>query len=163
MHGPTLFVGVGSPHGDDCAGWLVADALSGMDGARVPTPATGPLTPGSEVTIHKIAVPADLFDWLDDAGRLIICDAVRAGRPAGTLYRWPWPDARISHIRPAGCHDLGLSDVLEMAGRLGRLPSAVVVWGIEAGQVAPDSGVSTEIRRALPDLVERISRELGHA
>jgi len=163
MHGTTLFVGVGSPHGDDRAGWLVADALSDIAGTRVSTQTVGTLTRRGHVAIHKISVPADLFDWLDDAARLVVCDAVCGGGPAGTLYRWPWPDVRIGQWRSAGSHDLGLRDVLEMAGQLGRLPSEVIVWGIEAGRVVPDAGVSPEVQQALPDLVQRIWSELDHA
>jgi hydrogenase maturation protease len=163
MHGATLFIGVGSPHGDDRAGWLAADALSEIACARRSTTTTNTPTGRSDVAIHKVGSPVDLFDWLDDAANLIICDAVRGAGPAGTLHRWIWPDERFGHLRSTGSHDFGLNDVLKMAVKLGRLPSQVVVWGIEAGRVDPNGDVSPEIRQALPDLVDRIWSELGHA
>ena len=170
MRTETLFVGVGSPHGDDRAGWLVADALSDLFGTDVSAQASGTLTAGGlasrqypSLAIRKTCIPADLLDWLDGAAKLIICDALCGAGPAGTLYRWLWPDARIGLSHSAGSHDFGLNVVLELAGRLGRLPAEVVVWGIAAAQAVPNANVSPEIQQALPVLVQRIRSELGHA
>jgi hydrogenase maturation protease len=170
MPGKTLFVGVGSPHGDDRAGWLVADALSDLIRSDAPTPANGnadhdglPLQQNSFFAIRKTSIPADLLDWIDGRAKLIICDAFCGAGPTGTLYRWPWPDERIGLSRSAGSHDFGLHVVLQLADKLGRLPAEVVVWGIELGQVAPYTSVSQEIEEALPVLIQRIRSELGHA
>jgi hydrogenase maturation protease len=167
MRGATLFVGVGSPHGDDRAGWLVADALHEMTVTDVFTRRSDLLNTGATavvqsppLAIRKACIPADLLDWLDGVARLIVCDAVCGAGPTGTLHRWFWPDPRIGQMHSAGSHDFGLPAVLELAGTLGRLPAVVVAWGIEAGQVLPDAEVSPEIQRALPDLVARIHGEL---
>ena len=37
------------------------------------------------------------------------------------------------------------------------------VRGIEAGRADPNSGISPEVEQALPDLVDRIWSEFGHA
>ena len=163
MDGAALFVGVGSPHGDDRAGWLVADALSNRARAGCFTPPTDARAGCRGLVIHKASTPADLFDWLDDAATLIVCDAVRGAGPIGSLHRWIWPDARIGRLRASGSHDLCLSEVLEMAGRLDRLPAHVVVWGIEASPVAPVSEVSPEVGQVLAVVAEKIWSELSPA
>jgi hydrogenase maturation protease len=167
MDGATLFVGVGSPHGDDRAGWLVADALSEMTETCGFTRPIRLLDPGGtaverkpSLAVRKTGVPAELLDWLDGVARLIVCDAFCGAGPAGAIHRWLWPDPRIAQCHSAGSHDFGLPAVLELAATLGRLPAAVVVWGIEAGRVRPGAEVSPEIQRALPDLVARIHGEL---
>lgn len=91
MRTETLFVGVGSPHGDDRAGWLVADALSDLFGTDVSTQASGTLNAGGlpsrkypSLAIRKTCIPADLLDWLDGAAKLIICDALCGAGPANS-------------------------------------------------------------------------------
>src|SRR5207237_1188300 len=79
---------------------------------------------------------------------------------AGSLHRWLWPDSQINRIEAAGSHDFGLASALELAGKLGRLPNEVVVWGIEAGQISPAPGLSAEVEKALPALIGRIHTEL---
>src|SRR5688572_26163325 len=48
----TLVVGIGSDHGDDRVGWLVADALQ----TRAP----------ADVSVRHAKTPLDLLDWLDE-------------------------------------------------------------------------------------------------
>ncbi len=151
-----LLVGIGSPHGDDRAGWLVADALA-VHAARA---AAG--TPDSSgVKIRKAATPAELLDWLDGARRLLVCDAVCGAGAPGTLHRWHWPDACIAQVRSAGSHDFDLAAALELAAGLGRLPPEVIVWGIEGGRMRPDDELSPDVEKAVLELVERIRGELG--
>ena len=46
---PTLVVGVGSHHGDDQAGWLVADLLAA--------------SASEDVAVRKAKTPAEILDW----------------------------------------------------------------------------------------------------
>lgn len=163
MHGTTLFVGVGSPHGDDRAGWLVADALSNIAESEIASrsmhfaaESRSAVEQRPRIAIRKVGVPADLLDWLDGVDRLIVCDAVCGGGPPGRLYRWLWPDSQIGQNPSRGSHDFGLYAVLELAAALGRLPAEVVVWGIEAGPVHSQARLSPEIEQAIPHLANRI-------
>lgn len=143
----TLIVGIGSPHGDDRAGWLVADRLAAVLGPN-------------QAEIRRAASPMDLLDWLDDVGRLVICDACRGLQRAGQLRRWNWPASELPPVAWSGTHDLPLPAALALAQRLGRLPEQVVVWAIEgAGGSAADS-LSVEVAAAIPAVVTRIAGEL---
>ncbi len=150
----TLFVGIGSPHGDDRAGWLVADALAESE----PLMQAGGQ---AEVSVRKALTPVDVLDWLDDVRRLIVCDAVRGAGSAGTLYRWRWPDASLGHVRSAGSHDVGLAAALTRAASLGWLPADVVVWGVEAGQGDAGGGLSPAVELALPGLIQLCRAEIS--
>lgn len=163
MPGTTLFVGVGSPNGDDRAGWLVADALSEIVDSEFARQRVNFMNGGGTSTVRrtrlivrKACVPADLLDWLEGVDRLIVCDAICGCGAPGTLHYWSWPAPQIGQCRSLGSHDFGLHAVLETAGALGQLPPEVIVWGIEAGQVLPNAGLSPEIERSLPDLINRI-------
>jgi hydrogenase maturation protease len=157
MSANTLFVGIGSPHGDDRLGWHVAEAIAERLQERVLQQA--------RIAVRKAGSPADLLDWLEGIDRLVICDACRGGGPAGCTYRWTWPDRAIAQAHSSGSHDLGLASILELAQRLDCLPLMVIVWGIEAEVVKPhdqlpSSGLSASPAARLGGIVETIWSEL---
>ncbi len=80
----TLFVGLGSPHGDDQIGWLIADRLAAERGL-----------PGT-VAVRKAAIPLDLLDWLEGVDCLHVCDALQGPTTFGEVQRWEWADASLS-------------------------------------------------------------------
>jgi hydrogenase maturation protease len=145
----VLLVGLGSPHGDDRAGWHAAGALA--------SPSVGGLC------VRTASSPIEILDWLDGQRRLIVCDAAVGTGRAGELARWTWPDQRLAALSFRGTHDLPLVAVLELAGRLGRLPPEVVVWTIEAQSVEAGAELSPDVESALPTLVARLRGELCDA
>ena len=156
-----LFVGIGSPHGDDQAGWVVADRLRKQGNSL------------RDVLVRRAVVPIDLLDWLDGVGHLHLCDACQNEAPSGTLHRWQWPAAAnersndawplegLGALRSTGSHDCGLGQTLLLAERLRRLPSEVTVWGIEGRHFEPHQLVSDEIQAALPAIVSTVLAELS--
>ena len=150
----SLFVGIGSPHGNDCLGWIVADEL-----ARRQTE----FSASADVRFAKI--PADLFDWMDGYERLILCDACRMGTAKGTIFRWEWPDEAIEGLVTGGSHDWNLAAVLKLAGHLGRLPEQVIVWGMEVGEelTRVESTLDAVVTAEVPKLVESIVAEVNCA
>lgn len=126
------FVGVGSPHGDDRAGWWLAQRLNDVGRPEIGPPA---------VSIASVASPIDLLESLERVERLDVCDAFVGNGPPGRLYRWQWPESEIQHTRFVGSHDISLAATLALAQNLGMLPDEVVVWGIDVGptpQCLPD-------------------------
>ena len=142
----TLFVGLGSPHGDDQVGWRVAEELRRRQPDR---------------TVRIASTPAELLDWLDGLDRLELCDAVRGESP-GRLHRWDWPTPQLGRLRSSGTHSFGVSAVLELAQRLGRLPAAVRIWGIEARQFEPTQTISGQLDAGLPVIVDQIEYTRQH-
>ena len=144
----TLIVGLGSPHGDDQAGWLVADALSGRR-----------LQPA--VAVRKAMSPADVLDWVDGLERLIICDACRGLSQIGALSRWDWPADQLAQVSWSGTHDLALPAALELADRLGRLPSQTVIWAVAGATANALTTPSDAVAAAIPMLTAAITAELA--
>ena len=144
--GQTLFVGIGSPHGDDRIGWRIADLL----GTRMPP----------DISIRKAATPSDLLDWLEGIDRLIICDAClsRGGTPQDEvhLHRWEWPTLEIAALRSAGTHAFGLPQVLQLAERLGTLPPDVTVLGLEGLCFDAFAELSPEVAAAIDSFIPKI-------
>jgi hydrogenase maturation protease len=143
----TLIVGIGSPHGDDQTGWLLADLLA-MDARHA-------------FEVRKAKTPIRLLDWLDKVGRLIICDACRGLGRVGKVRRWTWPTSDLPELAWSGTHDLTLPAVLTLADRLGRLPKQVVLWVIEGAASDVVATLSVEVTETMPELVNQIVRELN--
>jgi len=144
-----LFVGFGSPHGDDSIGWLASDALAArcLDGWDV----------------RKAAIPADLFDWLEGADQLTLCDACVSDRVPGTIVKARWPEFPMALRRNAGSHDLGLAETLSIADRLGLLPRRTEIVAVELACCQPGQPLSDEVANALPRLIDSITSEWQHA
>jgi hydrogenase maturation protease len=143
----TLIVGVGSPAGDDQAGWKAVELL----GPRLPAGARA----------CALREPTHLLDVLEGCERLILIDAVLSGRAPGAVCRLVWPCPEVEALFGASSHGLGLGAVLALADRLGRLPARVVLFGVEGQVWGPDEGVSPAVTAALPGLCEQLERELG--
>jgi len=146
----TLVVGIGSPHGDDAAGWVVADRL--MENGEK-----------QGVSVRKAKSPADLLDlldWLDHVGCLIVCDACRGLDRPGQSRCWIWPTTEFAPLHFSGTHDLSLPAVLALARQLKRLPGRVVICGVEGKNRGAAESMSYEVRAAIPELLAQIMREL---
>lgn len=146
----TLVVGVGSPHGDDRAGWRVTDRVA----ARV----------GTLATVRSVANPVEILDWLVGVQTLHVCDACRLTGAAGCVYRWQWPDLPAD-LRSSSCssHGVTLPQALALAGALGILPEAVTIWGIEIAGARTAEPLSAELERVAAAVAEQIAGEIRDA
>jgi len=133
-------VGVGSSHGDDAAGPLVARRLAGE----------ATLPPGVEALVCER--PLDLLELLDGIDGAVLVDATRSGRRPGTVHE---PAAEeLVEARPVSTHHLGVREILAMAKVLERAPDRLALIGIEAACVE-GSAVSAPVQAALADAAER--------
>jgi hydrogenase maturation protease len=140
-----LVVGIGNPwRRDDGAGTAVARRLAGLlpDGVRI-------AIVGGEAT--------ELIETFRDADLAVLVDAVASGGEPGTVFRF---DA-VAEPLPAGfgrlsSHGLGLAEAIELARVLGRLPTGVLVYGIEGVDFTPGQGLTAAVERA----VGRVTSEL---
>ena len=135
-------VGVGSPHGDDRVGWRLVEDLAASAAAGVEAVA--------------VAQPLGLLDHLDGCSVLIVVDACRAGRAAGSVLVLAWPEDRPEFEGSGSTHGLDLAMALEMAGVLGRLPPSVLLFAVQAGACGPVADLSPDLESSLPELGRRL-------
>ena len=148
MNGPSLLVGIGSPHGDDRLGWEIA--------AQVGRRAAGAFI------VRCARTPVELLDWLEGIDSLDVCDAVCNGN-AGSVDCWQWPAPQIARLPFRGSHNVGLPEVLALAEQLGALPPMVRIWGVGIKSPAAFGAVSPELTFAVRAVVDRICGALAHA
>jgi len=141
-------LGIGSPAGDDQAGWLVVDALMAC-GVRT----------DCELAIEKLDRPGAHLISLLDADRIILVDAMQSGGPPGRIQRFDqsvWPD----YTHGLSSHGLGVLDALSLAQALASLPARLDLYGIEIGSVNPDDEPGERIQAAARQLAQFIATEL---
>ena len=159
----VLVAGIGSAHGDDQAGWLVAEQLAAT------------FRDCGDIKIRKAMIPLDLLDWLDGVDVLHVCDACETVENRSRVVRYIWnhntsvrsnPDFPssmeyvIPSLRNKGSHDFGTTDVLRLAGELRKLPSHVIIWAVEGHCYRPGDQMCAMTRIAAMQAASCIMCEL---
>jgi hydrogenase maturation protease len=148
----TLVIGLGNRlRGDDAAGPEVARLLR----ERAP-----------EVrAIEHEREPSDLIElWEEGVGLTVVIDAVQGEEP-GRIHRVEVGREELRERRSAGAstHALALGEVIELARVLDRLPTRLVVFGIEGTRFDTGADLSPAVRRAAVETIELVLAELGEA
>ena len=143
-------LGIGSPSGDDQAGWLTVDVLLARN-----------LHLGREVIIEKLDRPGvNLIAMLEDTPWVILVDAMHSNGQVGQIQRFDqhdWPHYR----QGLSSHGLGVLDALTLARELGCLPARLDVYGIEIEAVMPGGGVGKTTQAAARKLADIIANDLS--
>jgi hydrogenase maturation protease len=101
------------------------------------------------------------LEWWDKTDMVIIIDAVVSGAQPGTVHRFdvqagPIPTTAFH----ASTHAFGVAEAIELARALGQMPARVLVYGIESRSWDAGVGLSRELERVVPTVVERILQEV---
>ena len=149
----TLLVGIGSPHADDQAGWLLIQQLSECSTNGLP--------------MRKAKVPHELLDWIDDCEDLHIIDACErnAYKPEDDVHRLDCSQAEDcsvldSRMRSHSSHQLGLGSVIQLGRMLGSFPKRVTVWAVPGENFHPSQPVSETCRQHVARCADLIAEEL---
>lgn len=106
-----------------------------------------------------------LLPHIEDADRLLVIDAVRAGAAPGTLLRLE-REQIPRHLRTKiSPHQIDLSEVFAVAELRGKFPAEAVVLGIEPVRIDAYMEISEEVLATVPFLIEAVERQLeawGH-
>lgn len=140
-------VGLGSPFGDDRAGWEVVSRLRQV----LPGGACADATSDPFVVAYEPA----------GEELLIVVDACYGAGSPGSVHRLEWPDSRLGIEGSVSSHGGQLASALELARVLGRLPRQVIVFAIEGESAGPAAGLSPAVEAAVPDVVARVLAELA--
>ena len=142
----VCILGIGSPSGDDQAGWLTVEAL---------------LTLG--VGAVKLDRPgANLIPLLEKADWVILVDATQGNGRAGDIRHFGRNDW-AGYGGGLSSHGFGVLDALMLAQALGSLPFRLDLYGIEIRSANPGGSPGEEVLAAALRLAQRIAASLGEA
>jgi len=145
----TVVIGVGNRwRGDDGAGPAVLDAL--RDQVAV----------GVEL-VESDGEPTRLLDAFERGDQVLMIDAVKTGSAPGTVHRFTSEDLPTGMGIGQSSHLVALVDTIAMGKLLGKLPSGLVVIGIEAIDFDHGTELTTEVATAIEDAAAAVLAELG--
>ncbi len=140
---PLVVIGVGNLfRGDDAAGLLAARRLRPHPGVRA---------------VEHTRDGLSLMDHWEPIDHVVVVDALRSGHAPGTIIRFEATEGPVpGDIGWLSSHSAGVAEGIETARALGRLPSSLTVFGIEAGCVDPGEDVTPAVARAVEEVARAI-------
>jgi hydrogenase maturation protease len=106
--------------------------------------------------------PAGIIEAWDGAALAIVVDAVHIDPAApGRLYRLILDRDAPAPYRTVSSHGLGLGEAIGLAQALGRMPSRLIVHGVEAGDLGPGTGLTPAVAAATVRLAAAVLRDLA--
>jgi hydrogenase maturation protease len=118
-------------------------------------------TLGKNVSVEEHReMDLDVIQNLQDASKVIVVDAVRGGKRAGTVSKYALTPRKGDLTELPSLHSLKLSDILDLAVSSGILTCPVVVIGVEPKDDSPGIGLSPEVESALTKVIEAVIKEI---
>ncbi|HZQ16566.1 MAG TPA: hydrogenase maturation protease [Gaiellaceae bacterium] len=137
--------------------WRRDDAVGLEVAARVRAAA-----PDGVEVLEREGEPVALLDAFDGADAVVLVDAVSSGAPPGTLHRLDAVASALpGELFRRSTHHLGVPEAVELGRALGRLPSAVVVIGVEGGSWDAGEALSPPVAAAVGAAVDAVLEEVA--
>jgi hydrogenase maturation protease len=145
-----VVIGIGNSYrGDDAAGREVARRVQELASEEL------------EVVICGLE-PTRLIDAWEGADAALVIDAVSSDAEPGTVHRFDaTADPLPSREFRSSTHALGIGETIELARAIGRLPSRVVVFGIEGEAFGSGTELSGPAQQGVERAVELVLEEAG--
>ncbi len=110
-----------------------------------------------EVILHDGGTGAFfLLPYLFSAEKVIIIDAVKSGNPPGTILFEPLSALPRDTLEKISLHEIGLPDLLRILEFAGKNFEEIFLAGIEPKNLEVGLELSEEVKRAIPELKEKI-------
>jgi hydrogenase maturation protease len=103
----------------------------------------------------------DVLQFLEDADKLVIVDAVKAGGTPGQIYRFHLEDITLEQKPFLSLHDMGLVDSLMLMQLWHKIGEAVII-GVEPEEINWGLELSPELRGKMPQIIDAILAELNN-
>lgn len=112
-----------------------------------------------DVVVVWPAEPLDLLDAGPETSLVVVVDAMRSGAVPGTLRVTDVRDGSLPEWSGAeSTHAVGLDAAVELARALGRVPTRLVVVGIEAERFTLGLPLSQAVRGSVEQAAAEVAR-----
>jgi len=102
-----------------------------------------------------------LLDTWAGARAVLLVDSVRSGAAPGTIHRLEATERPLpARMRTSSStHAVGVAEAIELARALDRLPSRLVVYGVEGGRFETGAELSADVAAVVDGLADAVLRE----
>jgi len=119
---------------------------------------------GAETSLELLdggTLGLNLLPIVEEAGHLLIFDAVDAGKSPGTIVELGGDDIPLLAGVKLSQHQLTFQEVLGLARFRGRIPGHLHLIGVQPGDLSIGIGMSDAVQRAIPGVLQRAKGLLG--
>jgi hydrogenase maturation protease len=102
----------------------------------------------------------EMLDELSHLDRLIVVDAINAGKPPGTLLRLEGDEVPSFFRTRLSPHQIGLPDVLASLEFMGAEPKEMVILGVQPQAMDLGMELTPVVAARVPELVDQVLAEL---
>jgi hydrogenase maturation protease len=102
----------------------------------------------------------DLLYYIEGREKIVVVDAVKAGAPPGTLFRFTDRDLAGKKGVMRSAHGIDFSDVVAISGFMGNKPE-IVFLGIEPESLDASMELSPLMEKNIPILINLVLKEIG--
>lgn len=102
----------------------------------------------------------DLLYYIEGRKKVIVVDAVKAGAPPGTLFRFTDNDIAAKKGIMRSAHGIDFSDVIAVARFTGTKPAEVIFLGVEPYDLSVSMELSPKIEEMVPVLINLVMKEI---
>ena len=102
----------------------------------------------------------DLIYFIEGREKVIVVDAVKAGAPPGTLFRFTDKDLAAKKGTLRSAHGIDFLDVIAITGFMGIKPPEIIFLGIEPESLDAGMELSPLIEKNIPILINLVMKEL---
>ena len=111
----------------------------------------------------------DILLLQEDSYKLVVVDAVRAGKKPGTIYKARLKAEEKDRLREVfsqqkwskiSLHQVGLLDALSVAEKMNRAPDEIVIIGVEPGKVGWGLELTEPVEQRCPEVIRKVLEEI---
>lgn len=115
----------------------------------------------SNVRVFDCATRAfDVLECMDGCDKAVIVDAYKKGDLPGSIYKFSFdPNNALEESFNLSMHDINFIDALRAGKGIYKLPSEIVIIGIEPEILDWGLGLSSKLDDALPEIIEAVKSE----
>ena len=114
----------------------------------------------------------DILLLYEDVERLIVIDATKAGKKAGTIYKARLMAGEMEKLTQlfdrkadskVSLHQIGLIEALAAAEKLNRAPKEIVIIGVEPGEWDYGLELTETVKQSIPEVIKKVLEETENA
>ena len=138
------------------------DVRTALGRIVIPHAKRAPLLALNRRMIRMPRPPCATKAFIEVREHAILVDAMAPDGTAGRVLRREADDARLATTLGsfASSHAFNLAEAVALGRALGRLPTRLVIYGIEGASFAPGSAPGAAVRAAITDVAQRIREEI---